>query len=609
MKFFNSGSKTISSSTLQKDIDTPSTRILLIRIWSHLGKRRKIQLIVLLITMFISGLAELVSLGAVLPFLLVLSNPERLWRQPLIQPLIKALNYTEASQLLPLATLGFVLATVLAALVRLFNLWLNLRMAAIIGSDLSCKAYQRTLYQPYKVHLQQNSSTVISTIITQTAATVSALKAFLQVVTSVIVASGLLLGLVFIDAQMALSAVALFGASYGFLVLLTRQRLRLNGERIAVAVAQQAKALQEGLAAIRDVLLDNNQNTYVQIYQKADRPQKLFMANTHFLGAFPRFVIEALGIVGLSLIGFLIVSQRGTAVAIIPVLGVFALGAQRLLPALQHIYSGWAALKGYNAAIESVLVLLDQHTSLALVDKFEPLSLQRHLRLDDVGFSYGSKSRKVLKGINLDIRKGERIGLIGATGSGKSTLVDLLMGLLDPTCGCVMVDGKDLHDPKYPDRLKAWQASIAHVPQNIYLADSSIAENIAFGVPSHEIDFNRVRQAAKKAQISSFIEDQPQGYEGFVGERGIRLSGGQRQRIGIARALYKKATFLVLDEATSALDIDTEDAVMEAVEGLSDELTIIMIAHRLTTVQRCDRVIRLSQGLVSACGPPNQVLA
>jgi ATP-binding cassette subfamily B protein len=238
----------------------------------------------------------------------------------------------------------------------------------------------------------------------------------------------------------------------------------------------------------------------------------------------------------------------------------------------------------------------------------EPLPLRQAIRLESVHFRYGPDQPEVLRGLDLEIRRGERIGLIGSTGSGKSTTVDLLMGLLEPSQGRILVDGADLHDPAHPERLAAWRATIAHVPQSIFLADSSIAENIAFGIPKEQIDLERVRQAAEQAQIASFIESGTDGYDTFVGERGVRLSGGQRQRIGIARALYKQATVIVLDEATSALDMATEEAVMAELEGLSRELTVVMIAHRLSTVQRCDRVIRLAKGCIQAQGSPDQVL-
>jgi len=587
---------------------TPSTRSLLLGIWGHLSRRRRIQLGLLLVVMLASGVAELVSLGAVLPFLAVLSDPERLWQQSLVQALASRAGLTAARQLLLPATLAFAAAVVLAALIRLANLWLNGRLAAAVGSDLSCEAYRRTLYQPYSVHVQRNSAAVITGTTSQIARTVVALTSLLQLITSSVVAAGLLAGLLLIDWAVALWAAALFGSVYGLLALTANRELHRNSQRITTAARQQIKALQEGLGSIRDVLLDGNQRTYLEIYRQADWPQRQLQAKNQFLGAFPRYAVEALGLVAIALLGGLLVLQQGSGGAVIPLLGALALGAQRLLPALQQVYGAWSTLKGFNADLAGVLAMLNQPMPTQ-VSVAEPLPLREGIRLEGVCFRYEPQQPDVLQGLDLEIRRGERIGLIGSTGSGKSTTVDLLMGLLAPTAGRVLVDGVDLHDCAHPQRLAAWRAAIAHVPQSIYLADSSIAENIAFGVARQQIDMARVKLAAEQAQIASYIEGRPEGYQSFVGERGIRLSGGQRQRIGIARALYKQARVLVLDEATSALDSGTEDAVMAAVEGLSKELTIVMIAHRLSTVQRCDRLIHLANGAVSADGPPRLVLA
>jgi len=585
----------------------PSTLNLLRRIWVHFSRRRHLQLAVLLLVMLASGLAELVSLGAVLPFLAVLSNPQQLWQQPLIQALAVRLGYSQAQQLVLPATAAFALAAVMAALIRLLNLWLNGRLAAAVGSDLSCEAYRRTLYQPYQVHVQRNSSTLITAITDNIMNTVQALNAVLQIVSAVVVAVGLLIGLLLIDWLVAVSTAGLFGIAYGLVAATSRRRLQQNGGRIAAAANQRVQALQEGLGAIRDVLLDGSQATYLELYRRADRPQRQLESKNVFLTTFPRYALEALGLVAIALLGGLLVLQRGSGAAVIPLLGALALGAQRLLPALQQVYAGWANLNSWTASLAAVIELLEQPLPQQQAVA-APLALQQCLRLQAVRFRYAPKLPEVLQGLDLEIRRGERIGLIGSTGSGKSTLVDLLMGLLVPSGGRLLVDGLDLHDPAHAERLAAWRAVVAHVPQSIYLADSSISENIAFGVPRQAIDLARVKQAAEQAQIAGFIESSAEGYASFVGERGIRLSGGQRQRIGIARALYKQASVIVLDEATSALDTSTEQAVMEAVEGLSRDLTMVMIAHRLSTVQRCDRVVRLDHGVVVASGPPNLIL-
>lgn len=557
--------------------------------------------------MLCSGVAEALSLGAVLPFLAALSDPELLWKQPLIKELSVWLGFTQASQLLLPATVVFAAAAVLASLIRLVNIRLNGGLAAAVGSDLSCEAYQRTLYQPYGVHLQRNSASVITAITTQIAETIGAINAILQLITAVMVVVGLFAGLLWIDASVATGAVALFGGAYGLLAITSRRELRTNGQKMAEASILQLKALQEGLGAIRDVLLDGNQLTYLQIYQQADRPQRQLAAKSSFIASFPRYALEALGMVAIAFLGWTLLVHRGNGVNVIPLLGALALGAQRLLPALQQIFYGWAFLKGRNAGIQAALDLLNQPLP-SMISSPEPLQLGVEIRLVGVHFRYELDKPDVLKGLDLKIRRGERIGLVGSTGSGKSTTVDLIMGLLEPTAGRLLVDEVDLNDPAHPERLLAWRASIGHVPQNIFLADGSIAENIAFGVPIQHIDLDLVKKAAAQAQIASFIESIPEGYESFVGERGIRLSGGQRQRIGIARALYKKAQVLVLDEATSALDNHTESSVMKAIYSLSKSLTVIMIAHRLSTIESCDRVILLEEGIVSADGPPRLVL-
>lgn len=557
--------------------------------------------------MLASGVAELVSLGSVLPFLGVLSDPNSLWQQPQVNMLAAWLGVTEANQLLIPATVFFVVAAVLAALIRLSNLWLNGRLAAAVGSDLSINAYRRTLYQPYEVHIQSNSSDLITGIAKHINLTVVALNNFLQLITSSIVVAGLMIGLLWIDAPVAGFATIVFGSAYGGFAMTARRELRSNSHKIAAASTLQIKALQEGLGAIRDVLLDGSQSTYLDVYRVADIPQRRLQVKNIFLGALPRYSLEALAMVSVALFGGVLMYQRGSGAAAIPLLGALALGAQRLLPAMQQVYKGWASLKGQNAAIYAVLNMLDQPLP-PIVSRRQPLNLVKQIRFEKVAFRYSCDHPEVLCDFSLDVRFGERIGLIGTSGSGKSTILDLLMGLLKPNRGYVLVDGENLHDPKNPERLAAWQMAIAHVPQTVFLTDSTIAENIAFGLPRDKIDLERVKEAAEQAQIADFIECSLDGYDSFVGERGVRLSGGQRQRIGIARALYKRASVIILDEATSALDISTEEAVMESVEGLSRNLTLVMIAHRLSTVQRCDRIVQIAQGNVLADGPPNKML-
>ena len=299
--------------------------------------------------------------------------------------------------------------------------------------------------------------------------------------------------------------------------------------------------------------------------------------------------------------------QAGGVSAALPVLGALALGAQRLLPALQLIYSSWAFIVGTRMSQIGLLEMLDQpypdhlpHTQLP-----KPIQLHKCIEFREVGFRYGPVGPHVIKKLNLTILKGSRVGIVGSTGSGKSTVIDLLMALLLPTEGTISVDGNVLNGLGIRD----WQRSIAHVPQAIFLADTTLAENIAFGVPRTAIDMQRVKKAAAQAQIAEFIEATSDGYDVLVGERGVRLSGGQRQRIGIARALYKQAKVLIFDEATSALDSATEQSIMSSIEGLDRDLTILMIAHRLTTVRNCDVIVQLEAGELVAHGTYDELLA
>ena len=558
--------------------------------------------------MLCAAVAELVSLGSVLPFLAVLAEPEQIWNDPWIQQLAPKFGWSSASSLLVPAAGIFAFTAVSAALVRLANVWLGGQLAAAIGSDLSCEAYRRTLYQPYSVHVERNSSSVINSVIGQVGSTVGAINLVLQTSTSALVAVSLLLGLICINWVVALAATFLFGGSYLVIGFFSRRALTVNGRIINDSRTEVLKSLQEGLGAVRDVILDGTQGLYLSVYRRSDRLQRKHQAKNQFLSVFPRFSLEALGLVAIAVLATLLGSHTGSAGSTLRVLGTFALGAQRLFPSMQQAYSGWSNLKSSSTDLKGVLNALDQ-TLPSVPKTVSEFRFRSGVVFENVGFSYGSVTAMVLNSLSFEINFAQSVGFVGSTGSGKTTTIDLLMGLLSPTQGQILVDGRDLHDPDHPERLFAWRSAIAHVPQSIYLADNSILENIAFGIPKDQIDFDRVRLSAQQAQIASFIEASPDGYESFVGERGIRLSGGQRQRLGIARALYKQAQVLILDEATSALDNDTEQSVMDAINQLDRNLTVVMIAHRLSTVAKCDRVIRLHHGRVVADGPPSEVLS
>jgi ATP-binding cassette subfamily B protein len=543
-------------------------------------------------------------MGAVLPFLSVLVSPDLVFNHPIVADMALTWGITSADQLVLPLTITFAALALIAGAIRMLLLWVSSQLASACGADLSIKVYRSTLFQPYHVHVTRNSSAVISGLgKVETAANL--LSQLLILISAIVLLLAIMIALIAIDPMVASVAALGFGGSYGLISWLARRQLYRNSQRIAHEQTQIIKAIQEGLGGIRDVLLDATQLVYCAVYRKADMPLRKAKANNVFISGSPRPAMEALGMVLIAVLAYVLTRQTGGIATALPVLGALALGAQRLLPALQQSYSAWSNITGSHASLADAIALLDQPLPIELLQPAPaPRPFQDSVRFDDVRFRYTSDGPWVLDCLNLTIPKGARIGFVGSTGSGKSTTLDLLMGLLIPSEGGLLVDGQ----PISGNHLRAWQRTIAHVPQGIYLADTTLAENIAFGVPYDDIDLNRVRQAARQAQIADFIESSPEGYQAYVGERGIRLSGGQRQRIGIARALYKQASVLVFDEATSALDNATEQSVMTSIEGLNRDLTILIIAHRLTTVQRCDTIVELEHGRVVAQGTYEQLL-
>jgi ABC-type multidrug transport system fused ATPase/permease subunit len=498
----------------------------------------------------------------------------------------------------------FIVAAVAAGSLRLLLLWATTRVAFNAGSDLSIELYRRTLYQPYQVHISQNSSAVLSGV-GKVSGAINILTQCLMLASSSILLLSITTALLVMDPFVAIVSIAGFGLSYGAIAITTRHKLRRNGLRIADEQTRVFKALQEGLGGIRDVLLDGTQKLYCNVYQQADRPLRRGQGDNIFISGSPRYVMEAFGLVMIALLAYFLSRQSDGISSSLPLLGALALGAQRLLPALQQGYSAWATITGSQASLADIITMLEQPIQKELLlPSPKPLEFRHAITFEGLHFRYGEDGPWVLRDLNLEIRKGSRIGLVGTTGGGKSTLLDILMGLLEPSRGQLLVDGAPIHG----DRLRAWQRTIAHVPQSIYLSDASFAENIAFGVPPEQVNLERVRQVARQAQIAEFIEGCDHGYATPVGERGTRLSGGQRQRVGIARALYKQASVLVLDEATSALDNVTENSLMESIEALNRDLTIIHIAHRLSTVRKCDIVIEMKDGVIQAQGDYDALL-
>jgi ABC-type multidrug transport system fused ATPase/permease subunit len=565
---------------------------LLLRLWRLCSVRRRKQFILVLFLAAVTSFAEILSIGSAIPFLWALTNPDKLLQNIHLQYFFELFGITQPSQLLLPLTFGFGIAILAACAMRLILLWSSTCLSHLIGSDLSINIYKHTLYQPYQVHCSRNTSEVITGISVKANSAIGVLTNALNLFSATIILASITTTLMFFNPIAATSVFLGFGFIYLGVVIFTRKRQLISSKKIARESTFVIKALQEGLGGIRDVLIDGSQAAYTKIYSNSDLQLRHAQGSNSFISASPRYLVEALGVVLLTGVAYFLALQPGGIEKAIPVLGVLALGAQRMLPLLQKAYASWTGIRGEQVALGDALDFLDQPLpDYLLKADFEPMIFKDKIELIDLSFQYGPNLPWVIKDLNLSIKKGERVGFIGSTGSGKSTLMDLMMGLIQPITGSLKIDGV----PIALENNRAWQAHIAHVPQVIFLADASVAENIAFGVPFNEIEMNRVKDAARRAQIDVTIERWQGKYNTRVGERGIRLSGGQRQRIGIARALYKNADIIIFDEATSALDNETELAVMEAIETLSDDLTIMIIAHRISTLRGCSRIVELSQ--------------
>ena len=579
---------------------------LFFRLWQHVSLRRRRQFILLLLLMMVASLAEIISIGSVIPFLSALTSPENFFINPLAQPLISFLRIESANQLIVPLTIVFCLSAILSGAIKLVLLIITTHLSFATGSDFSIGIYQRALCQPYKIHISRNSSEIINGISFK-ANTISSsvILPALTLVNSIVMLFAILMTLIYIDPIISLATTIIFGSIYTLLTKYTRNNKIKNSRVIAEQSTEIIKLLQEGLGGIRDVLIDGSQHVYCEIFSHANNPLRRAQANNQLTSQCPRFIMETLGMVLIAGLAFyLVIGPDGTLKAI-PVLGVLALAAQKMLPIIQQCYQAISSIQGSHASLEDALSLIDQPLPYDYSNKqIIEINFSHDIKFENVNFRYQAGFDNIIQHLNLSIYKGERVGIIGATGSGKSTLIDIFMGLLEPTSGFLKVDGKVITKKN----VRGWQRRIAHVPQAIFLSDTTIAENIAFGIHKKDIDFDRVHDAAHKAQLQNVIDTLPNQYNTIVGERGVRLSGGQRQRIGIARALYKNADILVFDEATSALDNKTEESVMKSIESLGKEITVIMIAHRITTLKKCTRIIELADGKIVNVGSYRDII-
>ena len=563
------------------------------RIYRHLTGSHRRQGAATMVLLLAGAVAELATIGAVLPFLALITPGGLDTRYRGIGSVLDRLGAIFGIGSVAVAALLLIAVAVLATIIRLLLVWYGQKLVFTVAHELASQIYATALARPYSYHVASNSSDIIAGIEKVQFVLSSVLMPAMLAVTAAFVGTFMLIGLIVIDPVTACLLGACFGALYACVSIFSRKRLHENAAVISAAFRGRIQVVQEGLGGIRDVILDRSQPIFAAKFAAIDGRFRRAQAANQFMAVVPRYTIESGSIILLAVTAIVVSTRPGGIVAALQMLGALALGAQRLLPMIQQLYQGWTQIAGARGAMADIAALLDADrdrdgSGVAVA----PLS--RDVTFTAVAFRYSGGSQDVLRCVDLVIPRGARIGLVGRSGSGKSTFVDLLMGLLIPTGGEIRVDGLTLN----ADALASWQAQIAHVPQAIFLTDGSIAANIAFGREPDDIDRDRVREAARLAELDGFIATLQDGYDTLVGERGVRLSGGQRQRIGIARAMYKQARVLVLDEATSALDAQTEASVIEAIRRLPGDLTVVAIAHRTSTLSFCDQILRVENGAI-----------
>jgi len=559
------------------------------KIWLHITPSRRKQFFLLIFLALFSSLAEIFNIGAAISFIGILTNPENTFNNPIINLIVKRIGITDLSQIVIIFTIGFIAAILISTSMRLLLLWANTKISLAIGSEISLNIYRRSLYQPYIVHCSRNSSEIINAITGKSIGLVSSIfLPILNIINSSFLLLGVFIALSYVNFFVTLLVFIIFTLFYLFIVIWTRKKLYFNGVISAEKSTEILKILQEGLSSIRDVLIDGSQEIYSNIFHKSDLLLRRAQGKTLLLSAFPRYILEAFVMIFIACIACFSYANSNNIILII---GIFLISAQRILPLMQQIFTSWGSMQSARASLNDALILLSQPLPKFSNNKhLNNIAFRESLIFKKINFKYEKESEYILFNLNLNILKGSRVGFIGESGSGKSTLIDIIMGLLNVDSGTINIDNQTIS----LFNNKAWQVHIAHVPQYIFLTDNTIEENIAFGVPKDKIDLEKVRIAAEQSQLSRVIEKWPDKYKTFVGERGIRLSGGQRQRIGIARALYKQAEIIIFDEATNALDHKTEQAIMKTIYSLSRKITILIVAHRLSSLTDCDQVFEIS---------------
>ena len=583
----------------------------LTKIYALLDARQRRSMTWLLAVIVVVGLFDAVGVASIFPFMAVVSRPESIETNKVLQILYQSLGFSSPYRFLLALGFGVLFIMLLGNALAACMTFMMLRFGHSVGHDLSVRMLASYVERPFTFFLRRNSSTMVLNVIGETGGLVlGVIIPALQTFAKTIVALCILGLLLVVDPVLALVVAATVGGCYMLVFQFVRKRLSAIGVLSDQAHRARLRAATELLQGIKDLKLLGRTRNYLLEFSRASRDYGSAQMQNGLIAALPRYAMESISFGGILLILLYLLSVRRDVNQALPLIALYAVAGYRLMPAIQQIFGGLAQLRFSLSSLSNLhrelVELAATESELDSERSLEPVKFEREIGMCGIAFRYPAAEQDALRDVGISIAKNTTIGLVGSSGAGKSTLIDVFLGLLRPTAGSMLLDGVPLN----ANQMRAWRDRIGYVPQHIYLTEGSIAQNIAFGLPADKIDFQRVVAAARLASLHGFVDQElPAGYATTVGERGIRLSGGQRQRVGIARALYHDPDILVFDEATSALDGITEDAIIAAIRSLAHSKTIILIAHRFSTIRDCDLIYIMEGGAVTDAGTYDELAA
>jgi ATP-binding cassette, subfamily B, bacterial PglK len=570
-------------------------------------EKERQYVVLLFFGILIMGVLEVVGIASIAPFMAVISDPNIIHENTYLSTLYQYFNFDNDNEFLQILGLAALIILVFSNGISAFVNWGIIFFSRRQAHLISMRLLKQYLSQPYLFFLDRNTADLGKNLLSEVDRSINgAVLPGMLALSRIIIAIFILIFLFYIDTAVALIAMVLMGGTYSLIFVLIRKRLHRIGVSSTDIEKRRFKTAHEAMSGIKEIKLRNSEKAFLDRFELPSSDKAKFNTYSQLSTILPRYLLDTIAFGGILSLMIYMVYAGKTSGEIIPIVTLYALAGYRLMPALQQIYASSTQLKYNLPALDILINDLNDNTDIPQTKYKETqlLPFSKQLVLEGISFKYPNTTKPILENLSLKIESNTTVGLIGITGSGKTTLVDILLGLLIPQQGRMIVDETEVT----PMNISGWQKNLGYVPQTIYLTDDSIEHNIAFAAVKDKIDKNKVREAAKLAELDEFIQTLPQGYQTDVGERGVRLSGGQRQRIGIARTLYHDPKILVLDEATSALDGVTENVIMDAINNLSHKKTIVMIAHRLSTVKECDVIHIMENGCIIKSGTYNELL-